>query len=195
VPKYKTINAGSAGISSSYKPASPEEVEQTKQALQPNSENIIAERSKVIARLHNETAFGYTVITTKQHLSADKFDSLDPEIWSQMGDLLQEIVKKMETNLDFHDFLISLLTGERAKEITEIEKENTRVYDKHYDTHYYKKGELKLIIFPKKKMSEKWVETMRDNQRPIGKDGQKVGTMENERIAEKLRDPEGYYEK
>ena len=46
--------------------ATPEQVELTEKVLQPTTDNIIAERGKVIARLHNEIAFGYTTIEAKQ---------------------------------------------------------------------------------------------------------------------------------
>jgi len=63
---------------SSYVPATSEQIELTKNALQPIADNIIAERSKVIARLHNETSFGYTIISTKEHLPND-INAVDQE--------------------------------------------------------------------------------------------------------------------
>ena len=61
-----------------YKPATPEQIELTEKVLQPTADNIIAEKSKVVARLHNEIAFGYTTIQPKQRVSNDEFLFLEP---------------------------------------------------------------------------------------------------------------------
>ena len=84
-------------LSKEYKPATPEQVELTEKVLQPTTDNIIVERGKVIARLHNEIAFGYTTIEAKQRVSNDEFLSLEPSIWKEFGEVLQELMQKMET--------------------------------------------------------------------------------------------------
>ena len=48
--------------------------------MQPNQDNIIAERNKVVAKLHNEMSFGYTTIEPKWTISNEKFLSLEPSI-------------------------------------------------------------------------------------------------------------------
>lgn len=79
VPKYQE-NYGNECSAHLYIPATPEQEELSRKALQPNQDNIIAERSKVFAKLHNDTVFGYTAIDTKKYTSSDDFLSLDPEI-------------------------------------------------------------------------------------------------------------------
>ena len=64
--------------------------------------------------------------------------------------------------------------------------------------HDHKKGwkedNITLVLFPKFTL-QKWWGKNRGEGRPFNKAGKFVGTMENERIAEKLRDPKAYYEK
>ena len=85
--------------------ATPEQVELTEKVLQPTTDNIIAERGKVIARLHNEIAFGYATIEPKQRVSNDEFSSLEPSIWKEFGEVLQELMQKMENKINRHDFI------------------------------------------------------------------------------------------
>jgi len=68
-----------------YKPATLEQIELSKKVLQPTADNIIAERGKVIARLHNEIAFGYTAIEPKQRVSNDKFLTLNPQFGKNLA--------------------------------------------------------------------------------------------------------------
>ena len=63
VPKYGVIDKGSTRIREHYKAA-----------LSPNEDNIIAERSKVFAKLRNDKYPGYVTILTKEHLSPDAND-------------------------------------------------------------------------------------------------------------------------
>ena len=90
--------------------------------MQPTTDNIIAEKSKVIARLHNEIAFGYTAIQPKQCVSNDEFLSLEPSIWKKFGEVLQELMQKMEEEINCHDFYISLQVGKENKLLNEKEK-------------------------------------------------------------------------
>ena len=90
--------------------------------MQPTADNIIAEKSKVIARLHNEIAFGYTTIEAKQRVSNDEFLSLEPSIWKEFGEVLQELMQKMEKEINCHDLYISLQVGKENKLMNEKEK-------------------------------------------------------------------------
>ena len=83
--------------------------------MQPTADNIIAERGKVIARLqwNTEIAFGYTTIEPKQRVSNDEFLSLEPSIWKEFGEVLQELMQKMEEEINCHDFYISLQVGRK----------------------------------------------------------------------------------
>ena len=65
----------------SDKPAAPEQARKVNEALQPNKENVIAEKSKVIAKLHNKTSPGYTVIDVKKYTLSDDLLNLDLETW------------------------------------------------------------------------------------------------------------------
>ena len=70
-----------------------EQIKITKEKLKPNSDNIIIEKSKVVAKLRNEVSFGYTTISTKKHLPND-INVIDQETWKQLGEVLQEIMQK-----------------------------------------------------------------------------------------------------
>jgi len=77
VPKYKE-DYGVTGSKGAYKKATPEQIKITKEKLKPNSDNIIIEKSEVIAKLRNEISFGYTTISTKKHLPND-INAIDQE--------------------------------------------------------------------------------------------------------------------
>ena len=81
VPKYK-INYGSQAMSEHYNPATPQQVEKIKKALQPNSEGEIDEKDNLVAKLHNEMTFAHIIITPKQPYknNIDNFLRLDPKI-------------------------------------------------------------------------------------------------------------------
>ena len=113
VPKYKKDYGNVAYHYTYYKQATPEQIELTKRTLKPNSDNVIAEKSKVIAKLNNETAFGYTVISTKNHLPND-INAVDQEIWDQIGEIFHEIMRKMEEGIDCHGFTIRCYLGENC---------------------------------------------------------------------------------
>ena len=105
--KYKEFY-GNEYVGYTYKLATPEQAENVNQVLQPNQDNIVAEKSKVVAKLYNNTAPGYIIINTKRYISFDDLLSLDPDTWSQMGEVLQETIKKIEKRLNCHDFIISI---------------------------------------------------------------------------------------
>ena len=67
LPKYKKFYDNEC-VGYTYKPATPEQARKVNKALQPNKENVIAERSKVVSKLHNTTSPGYTVIDAKKHI-------------------------------------------------------------------------------------------------------------------------------
>jgi len=178
VPKYKK-DWGTVSTSSEYKPVSPEKKKELEESLQPNQDGVIAEGDRLIAKMHNETALGYTIISTKNHLSSD-IDFIDQETWTQIGKILKECMRKFESSDIAHDFNVSFSLGEAGK-IFESEKENKP---------YTSSGgsEIKIVLFPKLEMGRWW---RPDESRPIKK-GQRAGTMEDERIGQKIRDPEKY---
>jgi len=47
-------------------------------------------------------------ISTKNHLLND-INSIDQETWNEIGEMLKELMAKIETNTDCHDFNISIL--------------------------------------------------------------------------------------
>jgi len=71
VPKYGVIDKGSTGIKEHYQQPIPSQEKEINEALSPNKDNIIAERSKVIAKLRNDKYPGYVIILTKARLSPD----------------------------------------------------------------------------------------------------------------------------
>ena len=76
LPKYKDFY-GNECVSYNYKPATPEQTEEINEALQPNQDNVIAEKSKVITKLHNKTSPGYTVIMLRKMYSRSSDDLLN----------------------------------------------------------------------------------------------------------------------
>ena len=74
----KRHNYGVTGSEGAYEQATPEQIKITKEKLKPNSDNIIIEKSKVVAKLRNEVSFGYTTISTKEHLPND-INAIDQE--------------------------------------------------------------------------------------------------------------------
>ena len=77
VPKYKE-DYGVTGSKGAYEKATPEQIKITKEKLKPNSDNIII-----------EVNFGYTTISTKNHL-LNSINAVDQETWDQFGEVLQE---------------------------------------------------------------------------------------------------------
>jgi len=57
----------------------------------------------------------YTTIEPKQRASNDEFLSLEPSIWKEFGEVLQELVQKMEEEINCHDFYISVQVGKENK--------------------------------------------------------------------------------
>ncbi|CAG8516672.1 13224_t:CDS:2 [Funneliformis caledonium] len=67
---YKsTVFYGNEYVGYTYIPAIPEQAEKINKALQPNQDNVIAEKSKVVAKLHNKMSPRYTntVIDVKKY--------------------------------------------------------------------------------------------------------------------------------
>ena len=135
------------------------------------------------AKLNNETAFGYTVISTKNHLPND-INAVDQETWDQIGEIFHEIMRKMEEGIDCHDFTICCYLGENCAKAWKEEKWEgaTTIHD-----DYHHESEFQWALFPRFILQKWWRQ-----YRPIKK-GELMGSMENERMALKLRDPETYY--
>ena len=173
-------------VKGAYEKATPEQIKITKEKLKSNSDNIIIEKSKVIAKLRNEVSFGYTTISTKKHLPND-INAIDQETWNQLGEVLQETMQKFESTMEIHDFQIGCELGEELVKTLKREKWEGDIPSFAND---YSESELVMNVFPKTKLQKYW-----RHYRPIKKNNQFDGTMENERLAEKLRDPEAYYKK
>jgi diadenosine tetraphosphate (Ap4A) HIT family hydrolase len=175
VPKYKK-GYGSIAIKEHFIPATLEELQEVHQKLQDNN-GVVGERSKVVAELDN-IYYGRVLIKPKKPIAntIDNFVNLDPEIWSQIGQLLQEHVKSQEIKLGAEGFGIGIDVG------------------KWGDVDETTGPWLKLSMRPRIKHNRGHQWGGRAG-RPLGKDGKPMGSMETERIAEKLRDPEDYYEK
>src|SRR6185369_263583 len=106
IPKYKK-DWGEVGRIMG-KRVTPEVAEKIRNGFQPATDNIIAEKSKVIARLHDE--IGTIAISTKEHLSGD-INAIDQETWLQFLQMLQELMEKCEAKFDCHDFAIKAEVG------------------------------------------------------------------------------------
>ena len=65
---------------------------------------------------------GYTTISTKNHLPND-IKSIDSEIWSEIGEILQELIAKFEDKLECYDFTIGCQLGEKAERMWKKEIE------------------------------------------------------------------------
>ena len=94
----------------------------------------------------------------------------------------------MEAGIDCHDFYISLQTGKENKLINERENYGENFSDVDELEKGVKRDNIVFVLFPKFKL-QKWWGKNHGEGGPLNKDGKFVGTMENERIAEKLRDP------
>ena len=136
--------------------------------------------------MRNEVSFGYTTISTKEHLPND-INAIDQETWDQLGEALQETMQKFESTMEIHDFQIGCELGEELVKTLKREKWEGDIPSYAND---YSESELVMNVFPKTKLQKYW-----RHYRPIKKNNQFDGTMENERLAEKLRDPEAYYRK
>ncbi|CAG8460870.1 3196_t:CDS:2 [Funneliformis mosseae] len=102
LPKYKVFY-GNECVDYTYIPATPEQAEKINKALQPNQDNVIAEKSKVVAKLHNKMSPGYTntVIDVKKYT--------------------QELMNKFEQKLNCTNFYISMQLGKENKLMNERE--------------------------------------------------------------------------
>ena len=191
VPKYKK-NWGTTAMSLEMKykplPAFTEAKEKLKQALQPNQERVIAEKSKVVAKLVDEEEVvtftrekltGAIAIFTKSH-SPNDIQAMDEETWAEIGQMLKELMKKMEDQDVCHDFQPEFILG---KEALMLFKEEAKVSS----NNAYPDSEFVVLLVPRYKSNKWW----KEENRPI-KDGKTLSTMEHERLAEKLRDPEAY---
>ena len=97
------------------------------------------------------------------------------------------ITRNIESTIEIHDFQIGCELGEELVKTLKREKWEGDIPSYAND---YSESELVMNVFPKTKLQKYW-----RHYRPIKKNNQFDGTMENERLAEKLRDPEAYYRK
>jgi len=191
-PKYKKYWGNVSVPTSLKKPslAPPERSKEIEKALQPNSKKVIAEKSKIVAKFNNnselmidtsgEKIIANTIIYTKSKLPND-INTIDEETWAEIGAMLKELMKKMEDADVAHDFKIEFCFG---KEVAKINREEAGVSSAD---SLYSDSEFIVTLFPQYGV-ERWYKF---KNRPI-KDGKVFGTMENERIAEKLNNPEEY---
>jgi len=180
VPKYKK-GYGQMRIKEQIKEMSPQEYQETTQLLQAKND-IVGEKGKCIAKLDKHGDHGWESnpvknrgrieISPKPTIPNDSIyviRKLDQQTWNQMGELMKSVIKLMEEKLACENFSISICTGKMTG--TGEEDEPT----------------LKLRVRPV--FSKNFLE-------PVGRiviDGKLAGSMDNERIAEKLRDPKLYY--
>jgi len=90
---------------------SPEMAEKIRNALQTNQDKVIAQTDKLVARLYEE--IGTIAISRKEKLP-NNINTIDSETWSQLYNILQELMEKCENTLDCHDFAIKAQVGELA---------------------------------------------------------------------------------
>jgi len=93
---------------------------------------------------------------------------MDQETWNEIGVLLKELMKKMEEKDVYHNFTFKAWLGEESKTFSVFNN--------------YSKSEFLVGL-------QRWL--LPNEARP--NDIRISGTMENERIAIKLRNPETYY--
>jgi diadenosine tetraphosphate (Ap4A) HIT family hydrolase len=189
VPKYKKDYGNVSIILKHFQtPDFKKNKEKFEKTFLINSEKMISEKGKLIARLHdgkeintftNEELVAIIAISTKAHLPND-IQAIDQETWNEIGQVLKELMKKMEDANVAHDFSIELILGKEAAKIWREEADSSFVYPD---------SELVILLYPRYEEKECW----RTENRPVEKSGTKIkGSMENERIAKKLRDPEEY---
>ena len=105
---------------------------------------------------------GNTLVKGRKPIPND-IRQVDAETWAQMGEITQEFLKKMEKNFNVKDAEIYIGFGEKTG-----------------------KNEATLSEFIIT-LSPRYIRTVRFKTK-----GQLLGTMDNERVAEKLRNPEKY---
>jgi len=125
-----------------------------------------------------ESLVGIITIFTKAKLP-NNINAIDQDTWDEIGKLVKELIKKMEEADACHDFQLEFLIGKEAVKIFKEESELP-------SDHPYPESEFIGILFPRYKLTRMW-----DGSRPA-KNNKAVGTMENDRLAEKLNDPEEY---
>lgn len=180
VPKYKK-SYGQIRLKEQIREMSPQEYQEAVELLSAK-DDIVGQKAKCIAKLDKNGDWGWESNPVKNRgrieIIPNPFipndsnyvlEKLDQETWNQMGELMWESIKLMEQKLACNNFSISISIGK----MTGTDEGN--------------ESELKLRVRPV--FSKNFLE-------PVGriiKDGGPAGTMDNERIAEKLRDPKLYY--
>ena len=188
VPKYKE-GKGTVSVPTNMKfDPSPDFTEHQKKlqtSFQPDQNGMIAEKSKIIAKFHddpnliptftNERLTSVLSIYTKSHLPND-INVIDQETWNEIGQMLKELMKKMEDANACHDFIVQIILGKEAAKTFKKEAE--------LPAHTpFQEEEIMITLVPKFKSIRWW-----KGERPI-KDNKVFGSMENERLAFKLKDP------
>jgi len=180
VPKYKKDWGTRADSPLSYgRHGNEEQWKELQTALLLNQNRIIAEKNKVVAKLHGDD-LGFASVFTKAHLPND-INAIDQETWNEIGQTLKELMVKIEANTNFHDFTFRIELGKEAAKVWREEGQVPTSYD-------FSDSELVVNLFPRNKMKRWWWE----NQGRQIIDGKYIGHMENERLAEKLNEPEKY---
>ena len=109
---------------------------------------------------------------------------MDQETWDQIGEVCQELIQKMKSASFAGGFTIKCKLKEKGTQLWRKEAEIPQSYSQTYPA-----SEFSILLFPRFKI-QKWWRQFRPQ-----KNNQFLGTMEDERVAEKIRDPEAYYKK
>ena len=149
VPKYKE-GYGSVGIKSVLgKSFAPEVAEDAKKLFQLTDNNtIVAERSKIVAKLHIE--IGNITISTKNRLSND-INAVDQETWDQIGEICQELIQKMKSASFAGGFTIKCKLKEKGTQLWRKEAEIPSNYSQTYPA-----SEFLILLFPRFKIQKWW---------------------------------------
>lgn len=102
---------------------SPNQAKMLKEIFADPNEKVLKNKSKVVAKLHNnaesiatfarENNTGYLTISTKKHILND-VNAIDQETWQEIGQMLKELMAKIEENSSCRDFGIEMKLGKEA---------------------------------------------------------------------------------
>ena len=109
---------------------------------------------------------------------------MDQETWDQIGEVYQELIQKMKSASFAGGFTIKCELKEKGTQLWKKEAEIPSNYSQTYPA-----TEFSILLFPRFRI-QKWWRQFRPQ-----KNSQFLGTMEDERVAEKIRDPDAYYKK
>lgn len=181
VPKYKK-DWGKIGTKRDLGlPVTAPEAVKFREILQPNQDGVVLEKNKTVARMIGDLNF--ISISTKAHLSND-IQALDQATWNEIGQMLQELMKKAESKDACHDFNMRIELG---KEAVKVWKEETGIPS----TYDYSDSELVVNLFPINE-AHKQLRWWLPEEREKKEGGAFAGTFEHERLAFKLNNPKEY---